>query len=65
MAEKLVNDTLKPKIVKLNLGFLQSKDRTISLVKIINDLIFIKIKNNLILHLKKNDWMETKSFSDP
>lgn len=23
------------------------------------------MKNNLILHFKKNDWMETKTFSDP
>lgn len=27
--------------------------------------IFLKMKNNQIVHFKKNDWMETKSFSDP
>jgi len=27
--------------------------------------IFLKVKNNQIVHFKKNDWMETKAFSDP
>lgn len=27
--------------------------------------IFLKMQNNQVVHFKKNDWMETKSFSDP
>lgn len=27
--------------------------------------IFLKMQNNQIVQFKKNDWMETKSFSDP
>ncbi len=31
----------------------------------LNGQIFLKTKNNLIFNLKRNDWMETKAFSDP
>ena len=31
----------------------------------INEQIFLKMTNNLILCLKRNDWMESKCFSDP
>lgn len=31
----------------------------------VDENIFLKMKNNQIVHFRKNDWMETKSFSDP
>ena len=65
MAEKLVDDSLKPKLVKLNFGGLGLKEKIIEKINIIDELIFLHMKNNLILYLKRNDWMETKSFSDP
>lgn len=65
MAEKLVNDTLKPKIIKLNFGGIGLKEKAIDKIHIIDDLILLHMKSNIILYLKRNDWMETKSFSDP
>jgi hypothetical protein len=65
MAEKLVNDSLKPKLIKLNFGGLGLKEKIIEKISIIDEHIFLHMKNNLIFSLKRNDWMETKSFSDP
>ena len=31
----------------------------------VDENIFLKMINNQIVHFRKNDWMETKSFSDP
>ncbi len=31
----------------------------------IQERIFLKLENNLIIYLRRNDWTETKSFSDP
>ena len=65
MAEKLVNDSLKPKLIKLNFGGLGLKEKIIEKISIIDEHIFLHMKNNLIVSFKRNDWMETKSFSDP
>lgn len=65
LAEKLANDCLKPKPVRLSLPVSSSKDKVIKQVKIVDGNIFLKMNNNQLIHFKKNDWMETKSFSDP
>lgn len=65
LAEKLANDCLKPKSVRLPLPISSPKDKIIKQVQIVDGNIFLKMSNNQLIHFKKNDWMETKSFSDP
>ncbi len=60
-----MNDTLKPKLIRLNFSFSSSKSKVIKQVKMVNEQIFLKMENNLVFYLKRNDWMETKTFSDP
>ncbi len=57
MAEKLINDTIKPKLIRLNFSLSFSKSKVIKQVKMINEQIFLEMENNLIFYLKRNDWM--------
>lgn len=51
--------------MKLSLPFSSSKEKIIKKIVMVDGNIFLKMQNNQIVQFKKNDWMETKSFSDP